>query len=354
MKQRTHLLLASLLVSLLAGLTAIANETPGGRTGRLIFDARYIADTGSYLTNDTCHVALTKTANIIPDDTEVLVYARPVVSTNASDWVQLLPLRTIAEHPADYYLANAISNDVMVTANYVPPSPVITNFLFTTACKICLGITPTTSLPLVVPHAKAIAIDSFDSRVEYLESTGTQYIKTGFTITDTTSYNGRIMPTALPFNSAMFGYRFVNSATAYGNMRFCFIYSDGRIGLRNGLDVQNSTMAVVVGSLYNIEVDNQSVRLNDSVWINADNKKVGMTPPGEAWLFSVNCTGYYNLDVEHPVCMRLYSWQIFDNGVLVRDFIPVRVGNIGYMFDAVSGKLFGNAGTGNFILGPDL
>lgn len=159
MKQHTHLLLASLLVSLLAGLTAIAHETPGGRTGRFIFDTRYIADTGSYLTNDTCHVALAKTANIIPDDTEVLVYARPVVATNASDWVQLLPLRTIAEHPADYYLANAISNDVMVTANYVPPSPVITNFLFTTACKICLGITPTTSLPLVVPHAKAIAID---------------------------------------------------------------------------------------------------------------------------------------------------------------------------------------------------
>ena len=166
MKRHLNLLLASLLVSLLAGLAAYANETPGGRTGRFIFDTRYIADVGSYLTNDTCHVALTKIANIIPDDTEVLVYARPVVSTNASDWVQLLPLRTIAEHPADYYLANAISNDVMVTANYVPPSPVITNFLFTTACKICLGITPTTSLPLVVPHAAVVV------PVEHLESTG--------------------------------------------------------------------------------------------------------------------------------------------------------------------------------------
>jgi hypothetical protein len=35
------------------------------------------------------------------------------------------------------------------------------------------------------------------------------------------------------------------------------------------------------------------------------------------------------------------------------DLIPVRVGNVGYMYDKVSGKLFGNVGTGSFILGPD-
>lgn len=35
------------------------------------------------------------------------------------------------------------------------------------------------------------------------------------------------------------------------------------------------------------------------------------------------------------------------------DFIPVRKGNVGYMFDRVSGQLFGNAGTGAFIIGPD-
>ena len=33
--------------------------------------------------------------------------------------------------------------------------------------------------------------------------------------------------------------------------------------------------------------------------------------------------------------------------------IPVRVGQVGYMYDRVSGQLFGNQGTGNFILGED-
>ena len=46
------------------------------------------------------------------------------------------------------------------------------------------------------------------------------------------------------------------------------------------------------------------------------------------------------------------AWDESDN--LVLDLIPVRVGNVGYMFDRVSGQLFGNSGTGSFVLGPDV
>lgn len=46
--------------------------------------------------------------------------------------------------------------------------------------------------------------------------------------------------------------------------------------------------------------------------------------------------------------------QLSKNGELLGDFIPVRVGQVGYMYDKVSGQLFGNAGTGEFILGPDI
>ena len=51
--------------------------------------------------------------------------------------------------------------------------------------------------------------------------------------------------------------------------------------------------------------------------------------------------------------ISLYQCSILCDGVLVRDFIPVRVGQVGYMYDKVSGQLFGNAGTGVFIVGPD-
>ena len=40
-------------------------------------------------------------------------------------------------------------------------------------------------------------------------------------------------------------------------------------------------------------------------------------------------------------------------GVLVADFIPVRIGQVGYMYDKISKQLFANQGTGSFTLGPD-
>ena len=56
----------------------------------------------------------------------------------------------------------------------------------------------------------------------------------------------------------------------------------------------------------------------------------------------------------NPFGGNIYTCKLWLNGVLVRDFIPVRKGTVGYMYDRVSGKLFGNAGTGDFVLGPDV
>lgn len=50
--------------------------------------------------------------------------------------------------------------------------------------------------------------------------------------------------------------------------------------------------------------------------------------------------------------MKLFKLTMTSNGVLVRDFIPVVKDNIGYMYDKVSGELFGNAGSGSFVVGP--
>lgn len=52
--------------------------------------------------------------------------------------------------------------------------------------------------------------------------------------------------------------------------------------------------------------------------------------------------------------IKMYSAKIYDGDTLKGDFVPVRIGQVGYMYDKVSGQLFGNAGTGNFILGNDI
>lgn len=49
----------------------------------------------------------------------------------------------------------------------------------------------------------------------------------------------------------------------------------------------------------------------------------------------------------------IYSCQIYDDGVLVRDYIPVRIGTEGCLYDKVEKKIYKNAGTGAFALGAD-
>lgn len=51
---------------------------------------------------------------------------------------------------------------------------------------------------------------------------------------------------------------------------------------------------------------------------------------------------------------RFYACQIWDGQTLVRDFVPCRIGTTGYLYDRVSQTLFGNIGTGDFTLGPDV
>lgn len=52
--------------------------------------------------------------------------------------------------------------------------------------------------------------------------------------------------------------------------------------------------------------------------------------------------------------LKVYYFRIENGGTTLFDAIPVRVGTVGYMYDRVSGQLFGNMGTGAFVLGPDI
>ena len=98
-----------------------------GPIGRVSVDDPYITDAGSYLTNDVVHVAIAKRTPLLPDSTEILVYARELASTNAADWTRLSPHLTFADHPHDYALANATNHNVLVAANFSPSPTVHTN-----------------------------------------------------------------------------------------------------------------------------------------------------------------------------------------------------------------------------------
>ena len=58
--------------------------------------------------------------------------------------------------------------------------------------------------------------------------------------------------------------------------------------------------------------------------------------------------------VFRDIGLKIYSFKISKSGEALRDFVPVRVGDVGYMYDKVSKQLFGSIGTGQFILGQDI
>ena len=122
MRAKRRLRGAALIVSALALACMLY-----ARKGRVTISDPYIQNDGSYLTNDVAHVAIAKRTPLLPDDTEILVYARQIDLTNATDWVRLSPHLTFADHPYDYSLPNATNYDVMVAANFTPAPTVHTN-----------------------------------------------------------------------------------------------------------------------------------------------------------------------------------------------------------------------------------
>lgn len=54
---------------------------------------------------------------------------------------------------------------------------------------------------------------------------------------------------------------------------------------------------------------------------------------------------FYTTDVKYELV------QIYDNGVLVRDYIPAMQNGISGLYDKVEQKMYGNSGAGDFIAG---
>jgi hypothetical protein len=47
------------------------------------------------------------------------------------------------------------------------------------------------------------------------------------------------------------------------------------------------------------------------------------------------------------------DFSIYENGIYIRDLVPVRVGTVGYLYDKVTGRLFGSATSTALVPGPD-
>ena len=185
--------------------------------------------------------------------------------------------------------------------------------------------------------------------VEYLESTGTQWIDTGLTfdVSSVVDIELGITPTATASGDAFF-YGMENlSAGNFGLelFRTDFYFAAG--------SKEQNLGAATIGARYDFlahyESGNSWIKTNGTTTATLTNAFTRISNLS-LLLFSRQTTTAQNASKA-----KIDSFKVYKNNVLVRDFAPIAIGTTGYMLDLVSGEYlpYGNVGTGDFTIGPD-
>lgn len=188
-----------------------------------------------------------------------------------------------------------------------------------------------------------MSLPSGYKRLEYIKSGGTQYVKTGFVPNQDTRIVYDCYRETASAAEHFFGVRTGNTTKNAFNF---YIYNSG---WRSGY---NSTTTSVNGpstGRYLIDKDKNVTYINGETLGTAT--YASFTSGGEAYLFAMQNVGSGIAYGSH----RLYSCQIYDNGTIIRDYIPCQTtaGEIG-LWDDVNSVFYGNAGTGTFTAGPGI
>ena len=202
----------------------------------------------------------------------------------------------------------------------------------------------------------------YDAEVEYLESTGEQWIDTGilahapltFKCTARYSYDGVVS------NNDIWGCSVRTPTHHFTPFQSNIQGKDLILGVSttykqsvNGIfvkDVWATIISVIDAPMSTVSLDGTTViRISD---LSIASMNIDMTLPLFVRRHSVNGIVYGGVRLAMASCL------LSKDGVSVRDFIPVRFTNgngnsEGAMFDKVSGQLFRNAGNGSFVIGPD-
>lgn len=179
------------------------------------------------------------------------------------------------------------------------------------------------------------------TELEYIQGTGKQYVNTEFVPNQDTRVVCDCEYAATFSASWLFGAR-----VSVGKSAFAFLAYENkfRTDYNNSYSLYfgaGTTKATHVDKAKNVTVVNGSETIDDTYA--AFNSQYSL------FLLAVNTGG----TASGYATAKIKSCKIYDNGTLVRDFIPAMnsSGVVG-LYDLVSKAFFGNAGTGYFLPGP--
>jgi hypothetical protein len=189
--------------------------------------------------------------------------------------------------------------------------------------------------------------------VEYLESTGTQYIDTGLLAKNTMGFEIKMFQNTNA-KSKIFGSRESSSIKSFA---LYFSNSANRLVFNFYGNVDD-----IDGSLDNIDIILKAQlygkrllcyvndSLKDTIGINESSLY-----NGNIFLMSYNDNGTPVLPNTLGI-FNIYYCQIYDNDILVRDFVPCyrKADNKPGLYDLVNDVFYTNAGSGEFIVGGNV
>lgn len=180
-------------------------------------------------------------------------------------------------------------------------------------------------------------------QLEYIQSTGTQYINTGFQPNQNTRVTATAYLTPSDAGTWLFGARNASSDSAFGFL------SHGNAYRSDYNTDQNKTIPATYSDPFEIDKNKNQTQINGETEATSS---VGTFQCNYPLILFANNTGG---SISGRGSGKIYQLSIYDNGTMVRMFIPCinPDGEIG-LYDAANGQFYGNFGTGVFIGGPEI
>lgn len=184
------------------------------------------------------------------------------------------------------------------------------------------------------PGMKLSRLPSGYTELEFIQSSGTQYIDSGFVPNQDT----RVVAEVINYKqNTVFGAR----SSSYSNT-FTVTSSGGYYRTDYNKTIKNIIANPILDKM-TIDKNKNVTNFNGTV---ITHDYATFTAPGNMYIFAMNNNGNVYDYGEVGIC----SMQIYDNGTIVRDYVPCITdgGEVG-LYDIVNSRFYGNAGSGVFI-----
>lgn len=171
--------------------------------------------------------------------------------------------------------------------------------------------------------------------VKYLESTGTQYIDTGVVPYKNQKYDIKFSMVEINKNQVIFGSRSSGDYSNSKNQIYLNVNVANKVLLYLGTKNNNLFNRVIVNKEYSI---NNSINELENDF---DDKATE-----SLYLFAMN----NQKNIVANASARLYYFKIYNNDILVRDYVPALDKQmIPCLYDKVEDKFYYNEGSGEFL-----